>query len=78
MFQAQDDIGHGIHTAIHSLGTNELDFEPVAVQQSAERVPREIMQMRGRMDLTPFASSDPGQPTAQITGCQRQESFPGE
>ena len=57
VFQAQNDISHGVNTAIHSLRTNELGFESVSAEQSTQRLAGEVVEMSRRMDLTPFAAS---------------------
>ena len=76
MFQAENDVGHGVNAAIHSFRTNELDFEPMSLEQSADRFAGEIVEMRWRMNLTPPASSGLSEPTVEVARRQRQKTSP--
>jgi hypothetical protein len=78
VFQAENDVRHGVDTAIHALGTDELNFESVSAQQSTQCLAGKVVEMSRGMDLAPFASSGAGHPTIEITGRQCQQASPRE
>jgi hypothetical protein len=78
VFQAEYDVRHGVDTAIHALGTDVLNFEPVSAEQSTQCFAGKVVEMSWGMYLTPLASSGAGHPAIEITGRQCQQASPRE